>query len=224
MTLFLVNKDAWCRIAPFALFVFFLGLTDISGRCFPNFDVRWLYAAKTIFVGALLILWRSEYVEIRQVRMTLSNWFLGVLAGVVVFELWIHLNDSWMHMGETGEGFNPFVGTGINWILVGFRMAGAVLVVPLMEELFWRSYLMRWLVHSDFMKVEPGQVRFLALIASSVLFSLGHSYWFPALVAGFVFGLLYIRSGNLNSSIISHGVSNLFLAIWVISGSHWNYW
>ncbi len=224
MTLFFLNKDDWYRVAPFALFVCFLVLDDFIGKYFPIVDVRWLYAVKTIVIGALLFVWRKKFSEIKQVRMALSNWLLAIVAGFVVFELWIHLNYSWMQMDGAGKGFDPSSGSEINWILVGFRVAGAVLVVPLVEELFWRSYLMRWLVSPDFMRVDPRQVKVSALIVSSVLFSLGHGYWFPALVAGLVFGLLYMQSKNLNSSIVAHGVANSALAGWVVSGSHWNYW
>ena len=82
------------------------------------------------------------------------------------------------------------------------RVTGLVLVVPVMEELFWRSFLMRWIDRREFLVADPAQASFLAFALSSALFALEHSQWFAGLVAGMAYSWLYIRAGNLRIPIL----------------------
>ena len=112
----------------------------------------------------------------------------------------------------------------IDWTLVAVRIAGAALVVPVMEELFWRSFLLRWLHDRQFLKVYPNQVGFAALAISSVLFGVEHNQWFAGVVAGLGYGLLYMRTGNLWAPILAHAVTNGLLGAWIVGTGAWTYW
>ncbi|MDP3331927.1 MAG: CAAX prenyl protease-related protein [Methylococcaceae bacterium] len=93
-----------------------------------------------------------------------------------------------------------------------------------MEELFWRSFIMRWIDRADFSALSPVNISTKALFISSILFASEHSYWFAGLVAGLVYGLLYIRTQNLWAPVIAHAVTNGVLGVWVLYTGHWNYW
>jgi uncharacterized protein len=71
--------------------------------------------------------------------------------------LWINMDWGWATVGTAG-GFDPsvFPRGWVRTTMIGFRMAGAVVVVPVMEELFWRSFVARWLVDPDFAKDPVG--------------------------------------------------------------------
>jgi uncharacterized protein len=82
-----------------------------------------------------------------------------------VFVLWIQLDAPWMTLGEATASFVPLDAAGaIDWPLVAVRWIGAALMVPVMEELFWRSFLMRWIQRPDFVTVDPHQVSLRAVI------------------------------------------------------------
>ena len=123
-----------------------------------------------------------------------TTWSMGVAAGVAVFVLWINLDFSPLVGGEGGEGFDPRNGASIDWGLAVTRLAGAALVVPVMEELFWRSFILRWLENPRFLDVDPASVGWKALAISSAVFAVEHHLWFAGLLAGLAYGWLYIRT------------------------------
>jgi CAAX prenyl protease-like protein len=93
-----------------------------------------------------------------------------------------------------------------------------------MEELFWRSFLMRWIAKRDFLALEPKCAGFAAVAISSALFAAEHSFWFAGLIAGAAYALVYIRSGNLWTPIIAHATTNGILGTWILLTGNWRYW
>jgi hypothetical protein len=122
------------------------------------------------------------------------------------------------------SGFDPRSQGQIDWLLVAIRIAGAALVVPVMEELFWRSFLMRWVDASDFESAEPSQLSLKSFIVTVVLFGFEHNLWLAGIVAGAAYSLLYMRHRTLWSPILAHAVTNGLLGIWVVRTGNWSYW
>ncbi|OGU20375.1 MAG: CAAX prenyl protease-related protein [Hydrogenophilales bacterium RIFOXYD1_FULL_62_11] len=212
------------RSLPFGLYIVLLVLEGLLPDWLPDFDVRWLYPVKAGLVAlALVVLWRY-YTELKT-RLPLKHVLLSVGVGFVVLVLWVNLDAGWMLMGEMGKGYNPTDANGqIDWLLVAFRIAGAALVVPLMEELFWRSFLQRWVQQPDFMTLDPAQIGLKALFIASALFAVEHLQWLAGLVAGLAYGWLYIRTRNLWAPIIAHAVTNGALGAYVVATGHWSFW
>lgn len=226
--MFGMRRSAFVRVAPFALFMLFLALRGAA----PDdgswgFDTRWLYGAQTLAVGALLALWWRDYGELSR-----ANWpgwrdaALALAVGLVVFVLWIALDAPWMTL-DTGAAppFKPSLPSGgLDWPLLLVRLAGAALVVPLMEELFWRSFLMRWLQAPVFDGLAPERVGVRAVVLSTFLFVLAHTLWLAAIVAGLAYAWLYIRTGKLWTAVLSHAVTNGALGVWVVITGNWQFW
>ncbi len=93
-----------------------------------------------------------------------------------------------------------------------------------MEELFWRSFLSRWMEASDFRSVDPAQVRWSSVAIVSVLFGVEHQLWLAGILAGVAYGALYKWQGNLWSAILAHAVSNAVLGVWIVRTANWTYW
>ena len=93
-----------------------------------------------------------------------------------------------------------------------------------MEELFWRSFLLRWLQRHDFLRVSPREVGWVALLVTTALFAVEHNRWFAGAVAGAVYAVLYTRSGNLWMPIVAHAVTNGMLGVWIIATESWQFW
>lgn len=220
-------SPAVARIAPFAAFMAFIALSEPLGQSFHSvgLDPRWLFAARAIVVALMLAaMWRS-YVELESyATLTMKDIALALGSGVAVFVVWINLDFGWATLGEPSR-FNPSRDDGsIDMTLVAFRMFGLALVVPVMEELFWRSFLMRWIQYPDFLGLNPHKVGPRALFICGVLFASEHNLWLAGLIAGLVYGLIYIRSGNLWVPIISHTVTNGVLGIWILATGNWQFW
>lgn len=108
----------------------------------------------------------------------------------------------------------------IDWTLAAFRLAGSALLVPVMEELFWRSFLMRWIDRHDFMSLAPARVSLKAIINSSIVFGLERTLRFVGIFAGLAYAWLYRTSGSLWPPIIAHATTNGVLSVWVILTGH----
>lgn len=220
------DRDKISRIAPFAAYVFFMLVEDVLLTLgWDANDVRLLYMVKITVVASLLWLWRNAYSELRwPAGENWRTWLIAIVAGIVVFVAWINLTANWMVMGES-VGFDPRKDDAqMDWLLVMMRLLGAALVVPLMEELFWRSFLMRWIVHPNFLSVNPAQVGLKAFCITAVLFAVAHSLWFAGLLAGVIYNLLYMRSKTLWSAIIAHAVTNAILGVWIVATGNWGFW
>ena len=213
------------RVLPFALYMVVLALEGVLSDYVPDFDVRWLYPVKAALVAvALAVLWRY-YDELKRWGLSALDLMLSVAVGIVVLVLWVNLDAGWMLMGDMGDGFDPRTADGqIDWLLVAFRIAGAALVVPLMEELFWRSFLQRWVQQPDFLALDPARIGLKALLIASALFATAHLQWFAAVIAGLAYGWLYIRTRNLWAPVVAHAVTNGGLGLYVVQTGQWRFW
>ena len=216
---------SWARILPFAIYLVFIVIADMLGRMgWDSQRLRWLYAVKIAAVVGALVAFRHSYAELAWQSPGWRNGAIAVATGALVFALWIALDADWMQVGSAA-GFDPRNETGrIDWLLVAVRIAGAALVVPVMEELFWRSFLLRWIHDADFLRVRPAAVGIKAFAVSVVLFGFEHNLWLAGIVAGAAYTVLYMRSQNLWTAIIAHGVTNGVLGVWVVSTGSWHYW
>lgn len=220
-----LSRSAYVRIIPFVLFMALLAargnLPDDIG-----FDLRWIYGASTLLVGAVLVWCWREYGELaRQNWLSAGELGLSILVGLAVFGLWILLDAPWMILGEPSARFIPVDANGaLIWPLVIVRWIGATLLVPVMEELFWRSFLMRWVENPQFEAVDPRRVGVKAIVLSTFVFTLAHTMWLAAIIAGLAYALIYRYTGKLWSAVIAHAVTNGALGLWVVQTGHWKFW
>ena len=222
-----LSRAAWLRIVPFALFVALLvlrGAAPTDGSW--GIDPRWIYGVTVVAVGGLLAIFWREYGEFaRQRRPTAAEALLATAVGLGVFALWIQLDAPWMTIGAPSAVFTPLTAAGtIDWPLVAVRWVGAALVVPVMEELFWRSFLMRWIERPVFEGVDPQRVGAKAIVLSTFVFVLAHTMWLAAIVAGLAYAWLYVRSGKLWLPVIAHAATNGALGAWVVTTGNWQFW
>ena len=219
----MASPEALARIVPFAIYMGFIALADGMDRLGLDGQQRWLYGAK---IGAVLLaLWyfRRSYSELRAPWPRGRSLALSLACGVLVFVLWISLNAPWMQLGG-GAGFDPRDNSVIQWPWVVLRWTGAALVVPVMEELFWRSFLLRWIEKPAFLSVNPAHVKYVSFVVIVVLFGFEHTLWLAGMVAAVGYNLVYMRSGNLWAAILAHAVTNGVLGVWVVATGQWSYW
>lgn len=222
-----------CRALPFAVYIAFLALDShfSVGFLALGLDAKWLYAIRFLCVSALLMLFWRQYSELF-IWPKSTNFIYAVIAGLLVFLIWILPYPAWMLLAKDAPAFNPLLNQAsadvVLW--VSTRMLGTALMVPVMEELFWRSFLMRWIESQQreeaksFLYLSPELVSLYALIVSSVLFALEHQLWLAGLIAGLVYGQLYRVYKNLWVPIVAHGVTNGVLGVWVLFTGNWQYW
>ena len=222
-----LSRAAIARVVPFAAFMVLLaarGALPADGSA--GVDPRWLYAATGVVAGALLAWFWRDYGElVRQTLPSASEAALALGVGVVVFGLWINLDAPMFRIGEPSAGFVPTDAAGnLMGSLIAIRWIGGSLIVPVMEELFWRSFLMRWVQSPQFESVVPQRVGLKAIVLSTFVFMLAHTLWLAAIIAGLAYAWLYVRTGKLWVPILAHAVTNGVLGAWVVRTQQWALW
>lgn len=215
------------RAFPFVLFIALTALQPYAGAT----GLYWIYLVKTILVGAILWSSRSLIPEMQWKR----SWE-GLLVGVAVFVLWIKLGDAFRAVGLgsfgewrfSGRSWIPVADYGSNSLMVPFflavRIIGSVLVVPPMEEVFYRSFIYRYIRNPNFESVPLGQFAWMPFIVTSLLFGFEHREWLAGILCGFAYQGLVCWKKRLDDAITAHAVTNGLLAFWVITKHQWQFW
>lgn len=222
------TSPIFVRVLPFAIYIFFLMLSDMMAKLSVDIfgQTHWWYAIRITAVVIFLALYWPQYSELNNThKRHAGDYYLSALTGIAIFLFWIMPYPSWA-MRHDDMGFDPtsINNDGLSLMLVMLRLTGAALVVPVMEELFWRSFLMRWLQNQQFLQVNPSKVGAFAFFSTAVLFAVEHHLWFAGLLAGLAYGWLYKRYGNLWMPVVAHMVTNGMLGVWVLSTENWQYW
>lgn len=217
-------------IAYLAPMFLFLALTWLGGNW--RTDHPWTYPAsylaKTILTAAALVILRPSFTKIRW-----NHWYLGILIGVIGTFQWIPmqlvLQKYIPFFKPSPDFFDPtkFFQTPISfWSFVALRIVGAVLVVPFMEELFWRDYLWRQIIApNDFKLAQVGEWDPKAFFGVSIAFAFVHgNWWLTAIVWAMLVGALLIYTKSLGACIIAHATTNLLLALYVLHWKDWAFW
>lgn len=210
-------------MAPFATLALLLVLGGML-----HLGTNWAYPLRTL-AGCAVLLWCSRGL----IRLSPSRPLLSVLLGVAVFAIWVAPDLLWPGYREHWLLRNSLLHTGgairpelpANLLFVLFRVGGSVLLVPVVEELFWRAWLMRWLISHEFHKLPLGAYTAQAFWISAVLFASEHGvYWDVGLAAGIAYNWWMVRTRSLADCILAHAVTNGCLAVYVLAAGKWDYW
>jgi CAAX prenyl protease-like protein len=215
-------------VVPFVLYLLGVSAAAWAPRWYPL-----VYTGVVVVVGAATwALWPGRPLVTPHRRLGPA-----VLVGIVGIVLWIGLSELRLEQRlipylpealrpQPRVGYNPFheLAPWTAWLLVVVRLIGLAVLVPLVEELFWRGFLLRWLVAPDWQRVPPGQFGLGSFVGVTILFTLAHPEWLAAAVyCALLNGLMCWRK-DLWSCIVAHGISNLLLGIYVLVTSAWWLW
>ena len=209
-------------VVPFALYMAFLA---VQSRL-PAQSLVWLYPLKAVAVAAALVAFRRHYEELAP---RLSP--LAIVTGALCIALWVALDPFYPGLSRLTGGapvapFDPAAIADATQRLgfLDFRVAGAVIVVPLTEELFWRGFLIRWLVKDDFKGVPVGRFTPLSFGVTVALFGVEHEQWLAGMICGALYNGLLYRTKNVTDCVVAHATSNALLAAWVLARGDWKFW
>lgn len=207
------------RVVPFAAFA---ALTLIQDR-FGDAPQYWIYALKTA-IGAWLLWTVRPYVQ--EMKWKLS--WEAAAVGVVIFLAWIGLEGHYPMLAHRAGSFNPQrtygAGNSLAITFIVVRTIGSSLVVPPLEEVFYRSFLYRYLIKSDFLKIPLGHLDWRAFVITGAVFGIGHYEWLPGILCAFAYQGLVCRKNRLGDAITAHAITNFLLALWVILHQAFYFW
>jgi uncharacterized protein len=207
------------RAVPFAVFLLLTGCQAEFGEA----SKYWFYLAKTV-VGAWL-LWEARSL-IPELKWSFS--VEAVLAGLLVLGLWIGLEGQYPKWQSEATPWNPHTlfgqGTALAWFFVAVRLLGSSLLVPMLEEVFFRSFMYRFVASGDFLNVPLNRFLPVPFLATAAVFASEHLEWLPGLLCGFIYQGLVIRKGRLGDAITAHAITNFLLGLYVVWKEAWLYW
>jgi uncharacterized protein len=213
------------RLAPFGLYMLVLAFRDALANLLGPQAAPWLYGLQVGLAFIAIVYFRAKYDELRFSAQQLYLYDVGLAVGVgfVIFVAWINLDLPYLSLNAGKSAPSPVpVGTvGLLWLVL--RIVGAALIVPIMEELFWRSLVLRWLMSRGFHLADRGRLSLNVILMGSLVFGLEHQLWFAGWLAGIAYAWLYRRNG-LWAAIIAHAVTNALLGGWVITFDLWQFW
>jgi CAAX prenyl protease-like protein len=212
-------------VAPFGAFIGFLMLE----KFLPGGTVV-LYPIRVIAVLAVLICCSRSVMDFR-----VTNALGSILLGVAVFVIWIgpdvlwpHYRGFWLFTNSVTGSVNSSVPAGARSSVsfIFFRTFGCVVLVPILEELFWRGWLARWLIDGqDFRRVPLGAYTASSFWIGSVMFASEHGpFWDVGLLAGIAYNWWMCRNKSLADCTLTHAVTNGCLSIYVLVTGEWQYW
>lgn len=210
-------------VLPFAAFFLFLMLEGKLGLP-PESE----YPLRVVLLAAILWFFSREVISFHA-----PHWAASAAVGVLVFVIWIAPDLALPGYRQHWLFNNAIVGTApepaqgyasLPPLALSFRVIRAVVIVPIVEELFWRAWLMRWLIKPDFQSLPLGTFAPQAFAIGAVLFAAEHgSFWLVGLVAGILYNWWMVRTKSLGDCILAHAVTNGCLCAYVIATGKWEY-
>jgi CAAX prenyl protease-like protein len=222
------QKTNWSDVPyvlPFAVFIGFLALQKYVPLP-PNIE----FLARDLLLGGVLLGFSRHVIQLRP-----THWVGTVVLGVAVFVIWVApdllfptYRHNWLFenaiFGQLSATTIPETVLKSPWVLWP-RILQAVIFVPILEELFWRAWLMRWLISPQFEKIPLGTYQAGAFWITAALFASEHGpYWDVGLMAGIAYNWWMVRTRSLGDCILVHAITNACLCAYVVFTRHWEYW
>ncbi len=205
----------------------FLGFLAIQSYLTPLGS--WEFPLRVTILAAVLWFFSRHVISFRCQRPLAS-----IALGIAVCALWVGpdqlipgYRNHWLFQNSLTGTLQTSIATDFlsNPMVLFFRTIRAVLLVPIIEELFWRAWLMRWLIKPDFESVPLGQYSFQAFWIVAILFASEHGpYWEVGLLCGVIYNWWMVKTKSLGDLILAHAVTNLCLSLFTIATKQWQYW
>ena len=218
------------RVVPFVIFVL---LTAAQGK-FGATSAYWFYLAKTL-VGAWLIWEMRPFVA--EMRWAFS--WEAVLVGVGIFALWVGVSGEWTtqnslwgklgfsHLPEKlAAVWNPnaHFSSALAWLFITIRILGSTFIVPPLEEVFYRSFLYRYIASQNFLSVPLAKFLPIPFFTTALVFGFSHNEWLAGILCGAAYQWIVLRKNRIGDAMTAHAITNFLLGLWVVTRGAWQFW
>jgi CAAX prenyl protease-like protein len=206
------------RVAPF---IIFLALTFCQGQLGAA-SAYWFYFAKTLV--AVWLIWEMRPLVL-EMRWAVS--WEAVAIGIGVAVMWVGI-DRFYPQFKNSVVWNPRLQFGENsalaWLMIVTRTLGSTLVVPPLEEVFYRSFLYRYLAKVEFLSVPLNRFLPMPFFVTAAVFGLSHFQWLAGILCGLAYQWLVLRKNRLGDAMTAHAITNFLLSLWVVWRGAWQFW
>ena len=211
-------------VLPFVVFLVLLGLAP-----YLSFLGWWEFPLRIVVLCAVMWIFSRGVIDVR-----VRHWLGTIGMGIAVFLIWIGpdalipgYRDSWIFQNSITGKLHSSIPADLlsDRLVLTLRTFRAVIIVPIIEELFWRAWLMRWIINTDFRQVPMGTYSAQSFWLTAVLFASEHGpYWEVGLIAGVLYNWWMVRTKSLGDCILAHAITNGLLCGYVLMTGKWEYW
>lgn len=210
-------------VGPFAVFLVWLAVDKYVPIANPAKEVL----RDAVLVAAIFFFSRSV------LPTRAPHWLASIGLGVVVCALWVApdaLVPGWrenpiFQNAITGNIKTSIAPGELTPLMLALRTMRAALLVPVIEELFWRGWLPRWIQDNSFSRIPLGQYTPVAFWITVVLFAAEHGpFWEVGLLTGIIYNWWMRRTRSLGDLMLAHAVTNLALSLYIIRTERWMFW
>jgi CAAX prenyl protease-like protein len=162
----------------------------------------------------------------------------SLIVGAVGTVIWVGITNlglepqilgalGWSSLGAR-SAYDPFAHLGgqttAAYGFLAVRFLGLAVVVPVIEEVFLRGFLMRYVIHPNWWAVPFGTVNVAAIVAGTLFPVLSHPAELLAAAVWFS-GITWwmVRTKNLWDCVTAHATTNLLLGIYVVCTGEWQF-
>ncbi|MGI9114511.1 MAG: CAAX prenyl protease-related protein [Chthoniobacterales bacterium] len=214
------------HVLPMGCFIALLAIGQWLPDLGQSFLLRhaefWIYPLQTIACGALLFYFRRSY-ELTSPRFVA----VALLVGAIVFFIWV-APQQFLGFTPRTIGFDPTLlrDSHLYSVTVLLRFIRLVVIVPFVEEIFWRAFLLRFLIDENFERVPFGTFSWTSFAIVTLAFAFSHTRadWPAALLTGGIYNVVAYRTRRLTSCIIAHATTNCLLGLWIMQTRQWGFW
>ena len=212
----------WPYLGPYLAFL----LVAQFGSVFPDSWDPVMLVIKPTIPGSLILYFatRGDYPELRAMKFRPGWAVLDILLGVVLAVQWVgpYLLIEALPRPDAEDGFNPqMAGKQMVFTILALRMFGYAIVTPVFEELFIRSFVMRYadcyLRSGDFRNIDIARYTLRSFWSTVVIFTISHAFWewwvaIPWVIATNLW--FYLRK-DMSAPILLHASTNASILIYV---------
>jgi len=165
----------------------------------------------------------------------------AVVVGVTVFVTWVGIsgewttqNSLWLKLGlahapkTPSPVWNPHTqfgaGSALAWLFIITRLLGSTFIVPPLEEIFYRSFLYRYLASQNFLSVPLNRFLPVPFLVTALFFGFSHNEWLAGNFCGAAYQWLVLRKGRLGDAMTAHAITNFLLGLWIVWRGAWQFW
>lgn len=210
---------------------------------------QWIYPLQSLLCLGLLVFWWKHY----DFNWSWRTTAIGALLGAVGIGFWLLPTQAYEWMGfasddevpgwlqklgvqERLDGFDARMfgadatafDSAADWTSLALRFFRAVVIVSLVEEIFWRGFLMRWLLkpEGNYWKVPFGKASWLTYGVTTLAFMLAHAPidYAGAIAFGSVMYLCAIWTKSLGACVVMHGVANFLMGWYAVATGKLGLW
>lgn len=193
-------------LVPFLVYLLTLPIVN------QIFRDRYLAYTITVFLTiASISLYYKHYVI--KPRFDIKS----ILTGVAIFIIWVGTDNLYPHLS-----YSSFVPT--TWFILVIRLISLVMIAPLIEEIFVRKFLIRFIINRDFEKVPIGKYTLFSFLITTLFFGFSHRRWLPGLITGALLNLLLYSKKDVSHCVVAHFTANLLLALYIVLTGSWFFW